>query len=239
MNLAEALKNRKVQVGLAAVSLVVVIAVALLFIFQPSSSQPNANATESPTATATPVAERAAPTDGTDSPPPADGTCTAPSDVGFIPVRYAIESLGVEAEVLALDTDSEGLIAAPPKDQPKTASWWKGGPAPASEAGQVVLSIHTYRNGGAVGNQLYEDGASQLKPGDLIKLWDAEGRMACYEYVDAEKIMVSDYDPDSDVMVRIDGDPALAIIICWDHKEGTDDWDSRVFFRFKPVTAAA
>ena len=235
MNLAEAFKNRKVQIGLAAAALTIAIVLSLLFIFKPSS--PSSTPTQDATvATSTTAVESTPATGSTESSPPAENTCTALDDLGFVPVRYAIESLGVDADVLSLDLDEDGLIAAPPKNQPNTASWWNGGPAPASEAGQVVLSIHTYRNGGAVGNQLYENGESQLKAGDVIKLWDAEGRMACYEYVDAEKIMVSDYDPESDLMVRIDGDPALAIIICWDHKEGTDDWDSRVFFHFKPVT---
>ncbi|MDO5083487.1 class F sortase [Arachnia propionica] len=239
MNLAEAFKNRKVQIGLAAAALAIVMIVALLFIFKPTS-QSSTPSTNDTTAVATPEESTPATEPAAEDPTPtSDGTCIPPEGTGFIPVRYAIESLGVDADVLSLNVDDAGLIAAPPKNQPKTASWWNGGPAPASDAGQVVMSIHTYRNGGAVGNQLYEGGEPQLKPGDTIKLWDAEGRTACYEYVDAEKIMVEDYNPDSDLMVRLEGDPALAIIICWDHKEGTDDWDSRVFFRFKPVTDAS
>lgn len=241
MNLAEAFKNRRVQIGLAALALTIVVVISLLFIFKPTSpaTSPSASPTDagSVTATQTAVSDPSAP--ATSAP---GTTCINPDGLGFTPVRYAIESLGVDADVLALGTlgiGDDALIPAPPKDQPKTAAWWNGGPAPASSAGQVVLSIHTYQNGNAVGNQLFADGESKLKAGDVIKLWDAEGNMACYEYVEAEKINVSDFDPESDKLVRLEGDPALAIIICWDHNKETDEWDSRVFFRFKPVTEAA
>lgn len=238
MNLAEALKNRKVQIGVALVAVAVAVALALLFIFQNNSS----STSPAPSATASPTTSDGASPDSTTPDPTAESSaaateCSPLDELGFIPVRYTIERLGVDADVLALGVDEGGFVAAPPKNQPQTASWWSGGPAPGSGLGQVVLSIHTYQNGGAVGNQLYADGKSQLQPGDVLKLWDAAGRMGCYEYVADEKVMVSDYDQDSDVMVRLDGDPALAIIICWDHNKETDDWDSRIFFRFKPVTA--
>ncbi|RRD50066.1 class F sortase [Arachnia propionica] len=238
MNLAEALKNRKVQIGVALVAVALAVALALLFIFQNNSS----STSPAPSASASPTASDGASPDSTTPDAPAESSpaateCSPLDELGFIPVRYTIERLGVEADVLSLGLDEDNFIAAPPKNQPQSASWWNGGPAPGSALGQVVMSIHTYQNGGAVGNQLYADGKSALQPGDVLKLWDAAGRMGCYEYVADEKIMVSDFDPDSDVLVRLEGDPSLAIVICWDHNKDTDEWDSRIFFRFKPVTA--
>lgn len=156
----------------------------------------------------------------------------------FVPVRYTMENPEVDANVVSLGLDSDGAIAAPPKDEPTTASWWNQGPMAGAEQGKTVLSIHTYRNGGAQGNRMYEGGENQLNEGDLIKLYGADGEVACYEFVEDLKVWVDDYDPDSDIMVDFEGDPLLTIIICWDHRSGTDIWDSRIFFYAKPITAA-
>ncbi len=153
-----------------------------------------------------------------------------------MPDRYSIEALDVDEPVVALNLDATGSIAAPPLDEPRMASWWSGGPEPGSDEGQVVLTIHTYRNGGAVGNELFADGQPQLSPGDVLRLTGPDGAVQCYGFTDATKIAVADYDPDSDLMVDFDGEPRLAIIICWDF-DGTD-WDSRVFFHFDPIGGA-
>ena len=101
-------------------------------------------------------------------------------------------------------------------------------------AGKTVMSIHTYRKGGALGNEMFEGGKSALQPGDRIVLHGPDGQVACYDFLEAKKIDVTDYDPESDVMVDYEGDPLLTMIICWDHRKGTDEWDSRVFFYAKP-----
>lgn len=164
--------------------------------------------------------------------------CTA-VDAGFVPERYSIDALDVDEPVIALDLDADGNIAAPPKDQARTASWWSGGPKPGSDAGQAVLSIHTYRNGGAVGNELFDGGKSALQAGDLLRLTGPDGQVLCYEYTDETHIAAADYDPDSDLMVDFDGDPKATIIICWDFNSKTEEWDSRVFFHFAPVTGSS
>ena len=153
---------------------------------------------------------------------------------GFEPVRYEIERFGTDETVVSLGLDADGYIAAPPKSEPRMASWWNQGPRAGVEAGKTVFSIHTYRNGGALGNQLFEGGQSALQPGDRIVLHGPEGQVACYDFLEAKKVFVSDYDPESNVMVDYDGDPLLTMIICWDHLKGTDDWDSRVFFYAAP-----
>lgn len=166
---------------------------------------------------------------------PALAECTA-VDEGFIPTRYAIEAVGADARVVSLGLDSEGNIAAPPLNEPATASWWNQGPLPGSDKGKAVLSIHTYRNGGAVGNDLYAGGAPQLTPGDIIKLYGDDGQVLCYEYTDTKKVWVDEYDPNSDVMVDFEGRPQLLIIVCWDFDWDTEEWDSRAFFYGSPIT---
>lgn len=191
---------------------------------------------EEPTLSEAPTSEPA--TDPTTSEPDARLEDCGPIGETFVPVRYTMENPQVDASVVSLGLDDDGAIAAPPKNEPTTASWWNQGPEAGSDKGKTVLSIHTYRNGGAQGNRMYQGGESQLQEGDLIKLYGAGGEVACYEFTEDLKVWVDEYDPDSDVMVDYDGDPLLTIIICWDHRAGTDIWDSRIFFYAQPVTAA-
>lgn len=160
--------------------------------------------------------------------------CQPHTGEGFVPTRFAFERPEAEGSVLSLGLASDGTIAAPPADQPTTASWWNQGPQPGTDQGKVVLSIHTYRRGGALGNAMYDGGESQLQAGDLIALYGPDGQVACYEFTEARKIWVEDYDPNSDIMVDFDGDPTLTMIICWDFQRATEFWASRVFFYAAP-----
>lgn len=187
----------------------------------------------SPTAPSSPAAQPAEST----PPPAALAGCQAPDATGFVPTRFTMSNPVADEPVLALGLDGDGNIAAPPKNLPRTASWWNEGPRPGSEQGKAVLSIHTYRNGGALGNEMFAGGASAMRPGDLITLTDDAGRKACYEFVDATRVMVADYDPDSDVMVDFNGEPMVVVVICWDFNKKTEDWDSRVFFHARLVHA--
>lgn len=200
--------------------------------------QPTPSVTPSLPADPSPDPEPSPSTEPAGSQPPSPLDECGPIGQEFVPVRYTMENPEVEANVVSLGLDAQGHIAAPPKNEPTTASWWNQGPMAGADKGKTVLSIHTYRNGGAQGNRMYENGESQLNEGDLIKLYGADGEVACYEYTEDLKVWVDEYDPDSDIMVDYDGDPLLTIIICWDHRGGTDIWDSRIFFYAKPVTAA-
>lgn len=196
----------------------------------PATESASASVPASPTPSATETA----------SADPRLAECTAVTE-GFVPYRFSIEALDADESVIALDLDKDGNIAAPPFDQPRTASWWSGGPMPGSDAGKAVMSIHTYNPSlpPALGNHMYEGGQSQLKPGDVIKLYGRDGQVQCYEYTEIKKIWVDEYDPDSDVMVDFEGDPELAIVICWDFDSQTRDWDSRILFYFDPITPSA
>lgn len=234
--------------GVVVVALVVGVAV-WLFTRQgtptvvPTPSPSATSAGPAPTATAS-----SAPSSTEPSPSPSPSVPVAPTTAapmlegcepmdasGFVPTRFQLENPTADERVLSLGLDSDGAIAAPPPNEPRTASWWNQGPRPGSSAGKVVLSIHTYRRGGALGNEMY-DGTPRLSAGDLITLTDDQGRKACYEFVEATKVWVDDYDPNSDVMVDFEGSPMLAIVICWDFDGATENWDSRIFFYAKPVT---
>jgi conserved hypothetical protein len=240
VNLVEALKTRKVQIGIAVVAILLAVALTLVWVLQPKNDNPSqAASVPAASSSAGGNADGTAATSPDASAAPASpGACSPTDGDGFIPVKYSLESPeAIEANVLSLGRDSEGNVKAPPKDEPTTASWWNEGPAAGSNAGQVVLSIHTYQSGEAVGNKLYKDGTSQLKTGDVLKLYSQDGRVACYEYTGDQKITEAEFDPASEVLERKAGDPELAIVICWDHNSSTNNWDSRIFFKFKPVAA--
>lgn len=255
VDIVQSLKKRWVTV--AVVALVLVVALVATFVTlnrtqatqtapmppAPSGEPSGSGAPEPQTTTSsdTQPSQSASSGGASASASPADKAALAECDpvgAGFVPVRYTIADPKVDAKVLSLGRDAQGNIAAPPKDQKTTASWWNEGPRAGADRGKTVLSIHTYRNGGAVGNMLYDGGRNQLEPGTLVKLYGAQGQVACYEFSEATKVWVEDYDPNSNVMVDFDGNPLLTVIVCWDHRAGTDIWDSRVFFYFKPVTAA-
>ena len=138
--------------------------------------------------------------------------------------------------MIALGTQN-GEIPAPPKNDRRSASWWKGGPKPGARQGKAILSIHTYRPSlaPALGNELYKGGKSALKPGDILKLHGKNGEIQCYEFVEAPRIHLNDYDPNSTVMHDENGPESVVIVTCWDFNKKTKDWDSRVMFQFKAV----
>lgn len=254
MSIAEALRTRW-RLVVAVLVVVLVLALGTWWINRPQQTQvapttsptPTVSVPAPPSSTASPVAvspssaaaSTAPVTTASTSPAAALADCQPIDGKGFVPDRFTMEHPPADERVLALGLDADGAIAAPPKNQPRTASWWNGGPRPGSDKGKVVMSIHTYRTGDALGNEMYAGGTSQLKAGDLIKLHGPGGKVACYEFVEAKKVWVTDYDPNSDVMVDFDGTPMLAIVICWDFKKSDEIWHSRIFFYAKPVSVPA
>lgn len=154
----------------------------------------------------------------------------------IVPTTFSIDSMKVKSPMLSLGEDESGAAAAPPKDASHTVGWWKNGPRVGSSKGHAVLTIHTYRHGGALGNELY-DPKSGFKVGDLVKMTDAQGRTQCYTMEKSLKLWVKDYDPESDLLYNDKGAPRAVIVICWDFNGRTENWDSRILFYLKPVAA--
>ncbi|MGJ3507305.1 class F sortase [Enemella sp. A6] len=174
------------------------------------------------------------------SPSPADGAeqCD-PMGAGFVPTEFEMPGSKTVTPVLSLGRDANDAAAAPPKDQSHTTGWFNEGPMAGSTQGKIVLTIHTYRNGGALGNEMYEDGPKKVKEGDRMILRDENGNVACYTVSGIEKIWVKDYDPESDAIYDWDGDPKIAVVICWDYNDEAQDWDSRIVYYADPVDDGA
>lgn len=189
----------------------------------------------SPTSSGTTPAQPT-PTASSSTPlPPGCSSPTAPMDD---PQRLSIESMKVDSPMLSLGLDESGSAAAPPKDQPRTVGWFDQGPKLGSGQGHAVLTIHTYRNGNALGNEL-ADPNSGLRPGALVRVSDGRGNTVCYTFSRSTKVWVKDYDPNSTVLYDDAGAPEAIIVICWDFNRATAAWDSRILFHLTPLAPSA
>jgi ribosomal protein S1 len=74
-----------------------------------------------------------------------------------------------------------------------------------------------------------------IKKGDIIRLTDKTGQTVCYRYDHDTKVMVKDYNPNSNILYDNNGPAQAAIVICWDYVKKTGEFDSRVIFYAYPV----
>ena len=145
--------------------------------------------------------------------------------------RMRIPSMGVSSPVMSVGTDANGAAGAPPKSASHTTAWWTGGPRVGSSQGKAVLTIHTYRNGGALGNSM----ASNFNTGSIVRLSDSSGRTQCYQLVKRTKVWVKSYDPNSNAVYDNSGRPQIVIVTCWDFNWSTQNWDSRLLYYLEPL----
>ena len=247
------LKNRAYQLVLAIVAVLLVVTGAVRAL-RPQGPATGAMTSATPAVTSTApavsdttpavTASANASTPSTPAPAPspngpatsgAVATCTNYTGDMESPTRFVIERMGVESPMMVVGKDADGNPGAPPPSQAYTTAWYNGSPAPGTTQGNVILTIHTYSKGQALGNDLYgkkglADGKGGLREGDLIKISDDQGNQVCYRYNDSTKVWVETYEPDSGVFFNPDGPPQLAIMICWDYVPSTNDWDSRIIF---------
>lgn len=208
----------------------------------PTPQQPESAATETPAvrnATTASATTPAGASTGSGSATPSSPAAAVPA--GCMPTlteieatSFAIDQMKVKAPMISLGEDESGAAAAPPKDASHTVGWWKNGPKVGSRQGHAILTIHTYQNGKALGNELH-DQKNGFKDGDLVRMTDARGNTQCYTLERSMKLWVKDYDPNSDVLYNFTGEPRAVIVICWDYDVMGKEWDSRILYYLKPV----
>ena len=204
-------------VALVVVIALIIAAIAVIFIQRNNDSDSAAGAASSTTAKKGPV--------------PA-GCMKTPKPI--VPVKYSIDGMKASAKVLSRGVDETGAAGAPPKNDPSSMAWFNQGPKIGSDKGNTVLTAHTYHKGGALGNRLY-DKNNGIKKGDIIRLTDKTGQTVCYRYDHDTKVMVKDYNPNSNILYDNNGPAQAAIVICWDYVKKTGEFDSRVIFYAYPV----
>ena len=169
-------------------------------------------------------------------PAPAELPPGCPEDPAeFVPTKFTFDRQGFDVEVLSLGLDADGAAAAPPDDQLRLIGWFNQGPMPGSDQGKVLLTAHTFVNTVALGNEL---NAGLMTPGDIVRMSDDAGNVACYQYTHANKIWVKDYDPNSDAVYDNVGKPEVALVVCADWNPVTRITESRVVYYYKLLSAA-
>ncbi|NLA29510.1 MAG: class F sortase [Propionibacterium sp.] len=141
--------------------------------------------------------------------------CPAEPQEVVNPVRMTLIDQGMSMPVISLGLDATGAApATPPGNEGYTVGWFNEGPLVGSQVGNVVLSAHTFRYGGALGNQLNN---GLLTPGELIRISGSDGSSACYRHSGHAHVMVDEYDPTSNILYDDYGDPKFALIVCSDY----------------------
>lgn len=163
---------------------------------------------------------------------PAD--CPA-NPTAFVPNKMTLIRAGREFTILSMGTDEYGGAAAPPANQPKAIAWFNLGPIPGSAEGNVVLTSHTNRTNIALGNEL---NAGLIKPGDIMRMSDNKGHVACYTYRRSLKVWLKDYDPYSKVVYDDYGRPQLAWVVCSDWSTRTGRSEARIIYYADLLTGA-
>ncbi len=110
---------------------------------------------------------------------PAGPAAAAPAPsrtaVPFTPTRLRVPRLGVDAPVVPITVQPDGLLAVP--GDVDTIGWWSAGAAAAAPSGTVVLVGHVDSARQGPGAFF---GLRTLKPGDRVILSSAGDRTAAY-----------------------------------------------------------
>ena len=187
----------------------------------PSQAAPTPTPTPTPTPAATP----------TPTPTPSPDQCTTATG-GFQASTLEIPDLGVSSHVMSVAYDDEGNPGAPPLDDAQGTAWFNGSAQVGSDQGTSMLNIHTYRNGGALGNQLLDE----LSNGATLELTDGSGNTACYEVYERVKVHVDTVtDAELDRLHADSGDPEAVIVVCDDFNWDEEFWETRVLWYAKKV----
>lgn len=159
------------------------------------------------------------------SAPPA--SCAAHPAPIADPVTLTLVRQGKTLPMLSLGKDATGAAGAPPGNASHTVAWFNEGPKVGSDKGKVLLTSHTYRFGGALGNELNN---GLLSPGDIVMITGSDGSNACYRYASSLHIIEAQYDPYSTVVYDYAGAPQFALVVCSDYDKSGNPLGRMVYY---------
>ncbi len=134
----------------------------------------------------------------------------------FVPTRVQVPQIGVQAPVVPVTVQPDGLLAVP--SDVHTIGWWSAGAVAAAPSGTVVLAGHV--DSALQGAGTFFD-LRTLQPGDQVILSGADGRTAAYT-VTARRQYPKSVLPDDEVFGQA-ATPRLVLVTCG----GSFDWDTR------------
>jgi hypothetical protein len=193
--------------------LAVVIATAIWFL-RPSPSAP---VVATPQVTATP------------SSTPSAGPCTSPATGPFAPTTISVPGVFDDARVLALPRDAHNVPSIPPVSNTgkREVAWDRPpGAEPGASTGNVLLNVHTWPDGTALGNELL----TGLDAGDRIVVRDAD-EVLCYRVEKRIEVPTGTLIP---ALYETGGKPQLVIIACSGKRLGPANWTKRTLWYAVP-----
>src|SRR4051794_30083251 len=207
---------------LLAVALIVALLAALWF-FRPSH--------DSPVVRPTPVVE-----DPSRHPTPAPKAdpCASQASSEFAPSRVTVPGVFANAPVLALGRDSKNVPSVPPVTETgKREVAWDRPPGimPGAPNGNVLLNVHTWPNGTALGNQLLNG----LEIGGRIIVKNGAD-VLCYRGERRTQVPTATLIP---ALYDTSGPPELVIIACSGKRLGPGNWTQRTLWYAVPESAPA
>ncbi|WP_068899990.1 class F sortase [Planomonospora sphaerica] len=138
---------------------------------------------------------------------PSSESATAAGLPRSAPVRIRIPAIGVSAPVMAVGLEADGVVGAPPVEQPNLAGWYRYGPTPGQIGPAVILGHVDTTSGPAVFARLRE-----LAPGDEIEITRRDGRLVTFVVDGLEKAPKRNF-PTGRVYGRLDH-AGLRLITC-------------------------
>ena len=123
------------------------------------------------------------------------------------PARLRLPRLGIDAPVVAVTVDADGLLAVPQDSH--RLGWWRGGATPGDAQGSIVIDGHVDSAISGPG-ALFRLGDS--RPGDDVVLTDHRGHSTTYAVVGLRRYAKATL-PVADVFAR-DVEPRLVLVTC-------------------------
>jgi hypothetical protein len=212
--------SRRRRYAAVAAALLVVIAAAIWFL-RPSPSTPDV--------AEPPVEVTAAP-----SSTPRSGVCASAATDPFAPTKLSVPGVFGNAPVLALPRDARGAVSIPPVTEAgkREVAWDRPpGAKPGASTGNVLLNVHTWPDGTALGNQLLKG----LDKGGRIVVRNADA-VLCYRVTKRVEVPTGTLIP---ALYKPGGPPQLVIIACSGKRLGPANWTKRTLWYAVPESRSA
>jgi hypothetical protein len=167
-------------------------------------------------------------------PTPTPSPCSSQTSREFTPTQVTVPGVFTHATVLALPRDSHDVPSIPPVTETgKREVAWDRPPGikPGSPTGNVLLNVHTWPDGTALGNQLLKG----LQVGGRIIVRNADETL-CYRVERRTQVPSGTLIP---ALYQTGGSPQLVIIACSGRRLGPANWTHRTLWYAVPESASS
>ncbi len=130
---------------------------------------------------------------------------TAPAISRSTPTAFTISSIGASGSLISLGLNADGTVQVPADY--RQAGWYQQGPAPGEQGSAVILGhVDSYQGEGIF------FALKKVKPGDLIDVTRADGKIAHFKVTDVRMYQKSEF-PDQ-LVYGSRGGATLQVVTC-------------------------